>query len=561
MAERRLLSMLVLLVRPELYTPISTQMTFFCRKLLHDGSGLSQKLTLMWSMATFALLTQQGSLHIYPISECLSLKLRVFTFVGWLRGGVPYPSNLPHGAKRCMIKWEVLWNKIVQVGMVSFLLMQPSLDIHLLTYLKYLLCFVFMDNQSAGPVNMLSIARMITLGCARNGRLPDFECLVLKNFTGCVWARQYVHGVISPNINMCPSAKPRLLIIQPALMHYRTLVYNVVNQSYDTTVLCSAGSVEGMNQKFPVIEVPVFKILGFTWQRNVIKSLIELRPHAVWIAADVNVLSSLTLVIYCWWRGIATILHGQGLIKQSRMAWLRRVMLKFWISLADRYVGYTEGCTQSLVEAGVNPGKLLTISNRLECASGSARISPDSNGVLFVGRLRSGCRIDWLVNAMVSINNSRSLPIPLHIIGDGQEGEAVLKMSQTYSWIKSHGSLTDHSEIKSIAEKCSVGAYPGMAGLSVLTYMQNGLAVVVGSDLSNHMGPEPGYVINHYNGWTFEDNNYNNFRHILEEALDSPKLPNIRMAACATFDHLHRISYGEEMGEAISASIATFAKM
>jgi glycosyltransferase involved in cell wall biosynthesis len=370
-----------------------------------------------------------------------------------------------------------------------------------------------------------------------------------------------VPGVISPDDKMNPSAKPRLLIIQPALMHYRTLVYNVINQKFDTTVLCSEGAVEGNNQNFGVIEASTIMKFGFTWQRHVTKSAMRLRPHAVWIAADVNVLSSLALVIYCRWRGIKTILHGQGFVKQSRLAWARRWMLKLWIWLADKYVGYTESCTQSLIDAGVTPNKLVTISNRLECSIGSAPLRADSHGVLFVGRLRPGCRIQWLIKAMADINNFQSFPIPLHIVGDGQEREIVFKLAQTHLWIRSHGAVTDHAEIQSIAEKCSVGAYPGMAGLSVLTYMQNGLAVVVGSDLSKHMGPEPSYVINQYNGWTFDNDNYDNFKDMLEEALDSPKLLNTRKGACATFDQIHRMSYGLEMIQTISTLIGKTANM
>jgi glycosyltransferase involved in cell wall biosynthesis len=161
----------------------------------------------------------------------------------------------------------------------------------------------------------------------------------------------------------------------------------------------------------------------------------------------------------------------------------------------------------------------------------------------------------------VDINDSRSVPIQLHIVGDGQEREVVLKLAQTHPWIKSHGAVTDHAEIQSIAENCSVGAYPGMAGLSVLTYMQNGLAAVVGSDLSKHMGPEPGYVINQKNGWTFDNDSYDNFKDTLEEALDSPKLLNARKGARATFDQIHRMSYGLEMVETISTSIGKTAKM
>lgn len=340
-------------------------------------------------------------------------------------------------------------------------------------------------------------------------------------------------------------------------MHYRQPVYNAVAKRFSESVVCGSSSVDPVVSDFETTVVPVTRRAGFSWQHGVVLFARRLAPDAVWIAADINCLSSLALTLWCKSRRIPVILHGQGLVKQSRLAPLREIMLKTWIRLATIYVGYADVCTGSLARAGVSSTKLTTIDNRLEApvAHNSSDLSSES-GVLFVGRLRPGCEIGRLIDAVASINGTRDTPVELHIVGDGEERTAVKNAELLYPWLIWHGEVTAEDELREIARVCAIGVYPGAAGLSVLTYMQLGLAPVVGSDLSKHMGPEPSWVLNNENGWTFDFNSPESLATVLESAFESPQLPKVRNAAMETFNSLHRRSYGTEMADLISGVIS-----
>lgn len=345
---------------------------------------------------------------------------------------------------------------------------------------------------------------------------------------------------------------PKLLIIQPALMHYRQAVYNAVAKRFFVSVVCGGSSVDPEFSNFETTIVPVSRRAGFSWQHGVIPLARKLGPDAVWIAADVNCVSSLILTLWCRLRRIPVILHGQGLVKRSRLAPLREIMLKLWIRLATVYVGYADVCTESLLRAGVPADKLKTISNRLEAPRISDTLHQTSEqGVLFVGRLRSGCEIEMLIGVVQKINADRQIPFLLHIVGAGEDQSVVQEAASRFPWLIWHGEVTSEHELRRIATTCVIGVYPGNSGLSVLTYMQLGLAPIVGDDISRHMGPEPSWVTNNENGWTFSHGDSSSLIETLNEAADSPLLREIRSAALNTFNSLHSTSYGLEMAELI----------
>lgn len=340
----------------------------------------------------------------------------------------------------------------------------------------------------------------------------------------------------------------KVLIVQPALLHYRRRVYNALADWCEVTVVTTEGQVDDGWRRFRLHEVACISKLGFHWQRGLPRLLRETAPDAVWLCADVNFLSSLALLVICRRRGIRVILHGQGFVKPSRSAAIRQFLVKTWISLADRYASYAPICTESLLQAGIPADSITTINNRLEpdAVSPAATDSNRPLGVLFVGRLRPGCQIGALIRALEKINRSRDEAVVLHVVGDGELSD-LLKAAP--SWIRWHGSVTEEEQLKTIAANCSLGVYPGSAGLSVLTYMQMGLAPIVAADITFHMGPEPSFVVDTQNGWTFDHQTPEDLERVIAAALESPRLAEVCLQAYRTFQDLHRRSYAEEMAE------------
>jgi len=351
-----------------------------------------------------------------------------------------------------------------------------------------------------------------------------------------------------------PLAPSSVVIIQPALMLYRQRVYGALNQILPTRVICTEGKVQSADIDFEYFELPCRNLGRFQWQTGIRSIIKKVDPAVVWIAADVNYLSSLALTFWCKRHGIKVILHGQGLIKKSGAPKLRKFMLQRWIDLADTYVGYTEKSTQSIRDQLGNRPHLVTINNRLELDSNTSQIKYQprtGKDVMFIGRLRKGSQIDLLIDAMATINSNSSNPFTLHIIGDGEYASQASIAAAQQNWIIWHGAINDREKLLEIAQQCAIGVYPGAAGLSVVTYMELGLATIVGDDLSLMQGPEPEYIIDGYNGWLYKYDDTQDLQRVLTHALISDELQQIQMNAIATFNKLHSKSYAQEMADVI----------
>lgn len=350
--------------------------------------------------------------------------------------------------------------------------------------------------------------------------------------------------------------KALVLFIQPVLMHYRIPVYNKVASKLRTVIVCSKGTVEhSVDKRFEIVEVLcISSILGLKWQKGLINLSLHYKPNVVWITADIHYISSIIFSFWCRIRGIKVILHGQGLVKHSANPKLRKILLKMWISICDIYIAYAEPCAESLFKENIQMNKVKVIPNRLEIDLST--VSPIQNfkknrGVFFSGRIRLHSEINLLIEAMININKSIATPIPLHIVGDGNAITYLQNEYGKFSWLKWHGKITDSTELHRIAKNCTIGAYPGKAGLSIMTYIQEGLAVVVGNDITQHMGPEPCYIINGVHGWTFNPNISGDFERVLRNTIDNPLLPQVHKEVNKLFLEIHSKSYGEEMSECI----------
>lgn len=345
-----------------------------------------------------------------------------------------------------------------------------------------------------------------------------------------------------------------LLIVQPGLRHYRMPVYKALSRMFSLRITCSEADNDHWFSEENVRKLRTIRYRSFSFQRSLISEYFKFKPDIVWIAADVNMLSSLLLSVVCFFKGTPVILHGQGLVKCSRFPVTRKLLLKNWLKISKLYVAYAEPCLNSLIADEFPHQKMCVINNRFEQSASlneTSRNNKGQTGILYIGRLRPGCEIKSLVHALASINRMRDEKIPLHIIGDGEYGSDVRKAALQFSWIHCYGKITSESEISAVTKECSIGVYPGKAGLSVLSYMGHNLGVIVGNDLSMHMGPEPSYVVDGVNGWTFNPSDPKGLEKTLRFALATDNLNQVRKNAIETFNDLHRVSYAGEMAEII----------
>lgn len=313
--------------------------------------------------------------------------------------------------------------------------------------------------------------------------------------------------------NSHPPFKRKIFYIQPILAGYRSPIIEAlaekfeVNAFYDNTHAQKQGHKATESENFattPAPSIPIFFNKLF-YQKNIIFNLIKTKPDSVITFANPRYLSFWLAMITSHLLKIKFFSHGQGLYSYPQPSRLRKIMFRLICKYSTKYVCYTDLSKRSMIDAGAPLNKLITIQNSLQLKT---HVNPNhktykEQGILFIGRLRNGCRLNELIQA---INTCRinGLSIELHIIGSG-ELEASLRAHHIgCDWIHWHGAIHDEFRIADISKLCRIGCYPGDAGLSVVHLFSLGLPPLVHRKLENHMGPEPSYIIDNINGFLFD---------------------------------------------------------
>lgn len=306
--------------------------------------------------------------------------------------------------------------------------------------------------------------------------------------------------------------KNKIFYIQPVLAGYRAPIIEALARKfqvyafYDNSNAQKQGHHDATSESFLMISSPSTPLLGkrLFYQKNVARKLITIRPDAIISFANPRYLSFWLLLIASNILKIKFYSHGQGLYSYSNPSWLRCFMYRIISKYSTKYVCYTDISRKSMIAAGIAPDKLVTVENSLEL---DTTVHPDQktfdeSGVLFLGRLRNGCRLEDLIKAVRKCRDNGQL-IVLHVIGSGELENLYKSNYKDVEWIHWHGAIHDHYRIAEISKLCRIGCYPGDAGLSVVHYFSLGLAPVVHRNIEEHMGPEPSYIIENKNGFLF----------------------------------------------------------
>lgn len=311
----------------------------------------------------------------------------------------------------------------------------------------------------------------------------------------------------------------KLLIVQPYLTAYRLPVFAELAEDWDVTIVSSLPRGEsgygtpdisgtGIREHILVPEHRLFygRLL---WQSRLGYILWRIRPDKILCAANPRNLGFWWLMILSRIIGIQFYAHGQGMYnKPMPTRWLQYTY-RLLIAFSTRYICYTQSVANSL--GGISPASKLTIADNsikvLEPILPEEK-SGQETGILFVGRLRAGNNLFVLIDAIGQLRSLRpELELILHVIGSGEEQPVLMNRFGSFSWIVWHGQVYDQKKINRISRLCSIGCYPGDAGLSVVHYMALSLVPIVHNRADCHMGPEPSYVVHGVNGYTFDYSN------------------------------------------------------
>ncbi|WP_147302300.1 glycosyltransferase [Thalassotalea euphylliae] len=349
----------------------------------------------------------------------------------------------------------------------------------------------------------------------------------------------------------------KLLIIQPYLTQYRLPVFRELAKSFPIALLASESSSFGTieeGDKALLNYIPSQEVHWFSgklmWQKGVLKSFLRMNPDKLFITANPRYLSSWCLILLAKMLGKEVFLHGQGRYNKSRLTVQQR--LQFWLFslLSKAYICYTESCKSSLRDTAIYK-KSAVAENSIANDFPVKKKDELANGIFFVGRLRRGCNLTLLLNAVTKINAKREEKLIVHVIGSG---ENLTEYRQNYHENTIfYGEVYDQQKVAEISQKCFAGCYPGDAGLSVLHYMSLSLVPIVHEQLDKHMGPEPSYISSGVNGLMFKRNDEESLIKQVEQLLAEPQsTKQLQQKAFNTYIELTKPSLGQRLAKIIS---------
>jgi L-malate glycosyltransferase len=195
--------------------------------------------------------------------------------------------------------------------------------------------------------------------------------------------------------------------------------------------------------------------------------------------------------------------HGPGPDDQARnrfTRWSRTNIARRF----DWWFSYTDGTTQRLADARVDPGRITTLYNTVDVAAlrrqvedARARSEQTRNQLnlrgltaVYLGALRSDKRLDLLLDAAARIAGHVD-GFTLIVGGDGLQRTAINDAVERFSWLRYVGPVfgADKAAILAVTD---VVLQPAAMGLVLLEAYSAGLPVVT-FDRAGH-GPEEEYL-------------------------------------------------------------------
>ena len=347
-----------------------------------------------------------------------------------------------------------------------------------------------------------------------------------------------------------------ICIVQPLIANYRIPLFDDLEKYWRLTVVYSPvakqqgfgdqsiATISGVNCR----EIPTCSPLGQRfgmYQSGIIRTLQKIHPDAVITFANLRYLSFWTTLIWCKIHGIPVFPHGHGLYRKHNPGFLWKMIYRVVLWLSTAYICYTPSVAESLLRLGLSKRKIVVAENSLvnPCPVSPGEKTAKETGILFIGRLRSGSRLDLLISAVAQLHVSGYPSITLHIIGDGPDAQRIRNLAMNMPWVRFHGSVYASEKLSEISRDCMAGCYPGNAGLSIVHFMSLSLPPIVHDDMAAH-GPEPSYIKSGENGLLFDHLNPEaGLLSALIYMLEEPKeLKRMQAKAYATYEQIAKPS-------------------
>lgn len=306
--------------------------------------------------------------------------------------------------------------------------------------------------------------------------------------------------------------------------HYRRDIFLALDAMYDCQFYFGR-EVEGMrNSGIEKMDVTLFRrpVRWFAnvkrgrwlWRRKLLR--LAFGPYDAYLLTADLCLTYLPFIVLAHLMGKRVYAWGHGIKELKGVA---RGVQRFLYRHYDGLFIYSEGARRRMIELGFNPSRIHVIYNSLVSRVDRAaldsyrssiltdRFHNDAPVILFTGRLTAVKRLDMLVEAVKTLNDT-GVECNLLIVGDGPYRAELERLIADASledrtWL--YGACYDPGELGRLIANSAVCVSPGNVGLTALHAMQHGVPVVTHDNFETQ-GPEYEIVTPGLTGEFFKEN-------------------------------------------------------
>lgn len=290
----------------------------------------------------------------------------------------------------------------------------------------------------------------------------------------------------------CLNMKPKVLLIQEYIPHYRIPIFNCLAEEVDLTVVYSEGTLPPGAKFTPlyipkrVISINLFlKKISRTYSTQCYYMLAKKYDVVICIAyyswIDMTMMEFLPRKFkYIYWGiGVAA---AYDVPYDSSPSFARKTCRH--ARNVDAMLFYTDYPKKKYISMGIDEEKLFVANNTVEVAD-VPYISEGRDSILFIGTLYKDKKVDLLIDSYKRAYLKNTELPRLIIIGDGDERSVLEKIVREYKLeerIEFTGKITDDEILKDYFAKALICISPNQAGLSVLKSMGYGVPYVTHKD-------------------------------------------------------------------------------
>ncbi len=294
------------------------------------------------------------------------------------------------------------------------------------------------------------------------------------------------------------SARPRVLVLQTILPHYRLPFFRRLCESAAAEFTIAFGDARPSDSLQTVDDTSgvrarrlrnryILSIRGgglLRWQSGALGPILRRDIDVVIAEGDLHCLSTLVafglsrlhrIPFIVWWHGIG----------QQSLRWLNPLRLG-WARRASALIFYDPERPKWFTERGVSAEKVFVTWNSIDTDTAASLTAPWSatqrHRVLYVGRLIARKKVDLLLRGFALAVSDLPPDICLTIIGDGPEAAPLRTLASGLGIadrVQFTGSVADEARLAPYFNTSLVSVSPGYVGLSIIHSMAYGLPMLV----------------------------------------------------------------------------------